>query len=314
MPTSQRCTDAGVIGQLLATPQRYQFFQAVRLLEQWRPRSARFRNRLSMRFPPSDIENISVDDGDGYVRITPAFIGMLGSQGVLPSHYSERIAHHEKDHQDGGPRAFLDLLSDRPVAMLYQAWTRRRPECREDEFLDMLNALAGSPADDGIIDRETLAFYAMQIRSRTVSAPLLAGMYSEYFGVPFKVAQLVGKWSELPAADQAQLGHANVQLDGGVMLGGRIYSCDARARLHIGPLDKDRYERFLPGHPSAHHLQAMLELHCGVGMTWEVHLIQRAQDMQGVHLDASCRLGVNARLLSRLATQDHDELMYLLRT
>lgn len=313
MPTSQRRTGAGVIGQLLATPQRYEFFQAVRLVEQWRPCSARFRNRLAMRFPPSDIENISADD-DGGVRITPAFIGMLGGQGVLPSHYSERIARHEKEHNDGGPRAFLDMLSHRPVEMLYQAWTRRRPECIEDEFLDMLNALAGASADDDIIDRETLAFYAMQIRSRTVSAPLLAGMCTEYFGVPFKVEQLVGRWNELPASDQTQLGLASVQLDGGVMLGSRIYNCDARVRLHIGPLDKDRYERFLPGHPSAHHLQAMLELHCGIGMTWEVHLIQRAGDMRGVHLNATTRLGVNARLLSQPATQDHDELMYLLHT
>jgi type VI secretion system protein ImpH len=313
MPTSQRRTGAGVIGQLLATPQRYEFFQAVRLVEQWRPRSARFRNRLAMRFPPSDIENISADD-DGGVWITPAFIGMLGGQGVLPSHYSERIARHEKEHNDGGPRAFLDLLSHRPVEMLYQAWTRRRPECMENEFLDMLNALAGGSADDDIIDRETLAFYAMQIRSRTVSAPLLAGMYTEYFGVPFKVEQLVGRWNELPASDQAQLGRANVRLDGGIMLGSRIYSCDARVRLHIGPLDKDRYERFLPGHPSAHHLQAMLELHCGIGMTWEVHLIQRAEDMCGVHLNATTRLGVNARLLSQPATDDYDELMYLLHT
>jgi len=139
-------------------------------------------------------------------------------------------------------------------------------------------------------------------------------MCTEYFGVPFKVEQLVGRWNELPASDQTQLGLASVQLDGGVMLGSRIYNCDARVRLHIGPLDKDRYERFLPGHPSAHHLQAMLELHCGIGMTWEVHLIQRAGDMRGVHLNATTRLGVNARLLSQPATQDHDELMYLLHT
>ena len=58
----------------------------------------------------------------------------------------------------------------------------------------------------------------------------------------------------------------------------------------------------------------MLELHCGVGMTWEVHLIQRAEDMQGVHLNANRRLGVNAQLLSQPATRDHNELMYLLRT
>jgi type VI secretion system protein ImpH len=312
MPTSQRHIDAGVIGQLLAAPQRFEFFQAVRLLEQWRPDSARFRNRLAMGFPPNQIENIGVDDNS--VRLTPAFIGLLGSQGVLPLHYSDRIARHERERNDGGPRAFLDLLSHRPVQMFYQAWARNRLECADDAYLDMLNALSGHHLDDDIIDRETLAFYAMQIRARTVSAPLMAGMYSEYFGVPVAVEQLVGEWSELPPSDQAQLGSANVDLSAGVMLGGRTYRCDARARLRIGPLDREHYERFLPGHPSAHHLHAMLQLHCGAGMTWEVHLIQRAQDMRGVRLDASARLGVNARLLGGPATQDHDELMYLLHS
>jgi len=312
MPTAQRHTDTGVIGQLQAAPQRFEFFQATRLVEQWRPAGVRFRNRLAMSFPPNQIENISVDDSG--VRITPAFVGLLGSQGVLPLHYSERIARHEKDHNDGGPRAFLDVLSHRPVHMFYEAWSRNRRECADAAFLDMLNALAGTHVGDDCIAHETLAFYAMQIRSRSVSAPLMAGMYSEYFGVPVLVEQLVGEWSELPASDQARLGCANVDLDGGVMLGGRTYRCDARARLRIGPLDRQRYERFLPGHDGAHELQAMLELHCGAGVTWEVHLVQRAQDTRGVQLDADSRLGVNARLLCEPAGQDHDELMYLMHS
>lgn len=312
MPTSQRRTNAGVISQLLASPQRFEFFQAVRLAAQWRPHGLRFRNRLALSYAPNQIENLSVD-GDS-VRITPAFIGLLGSQGVLPLHYSERIGRHEKDHHDGGPRAFLDVLSHRPVEMFYQAWARNRPDCAAPAYLDMLTALAGTPASDGGIDRETLARYAMHIRSRTVTAPQMAGMYSEYFGVPVRVEQLVGAWTALPAEDQAQLGRANVELDGGVMLGSRTYSCDARIRLRIGPLDKDRYESFLHGQSAAQQLHAMLKLHCGVGMTWEVHLVQRAQDMQGARLDAGSRLGVNARLQSGPATRDHDELMYLLHS
>lgn len=311
MPTSQRRTDTGVIGQLQATPQRFEFFQAVRLVTQWRADSVRFRNRLSLSYAPNQIENLSTD-GDS-VRITPAFIGLLGSQGVLPLHYSERIARHEKDQQDGGPRAFLDVLSHRPVEMFHQAWARNRPECTEPAYLDLLTALAGMQSDDAI-ERETLARYAMQIRSRSVSAAQIAGMYSEYFGVPVRVEQLVGEWTSLPAEDQAQLGRANVSLDGGVMLGSRTYSCDARARLRIGPLDKECYDSFLPGQPAARQLHAMLKLHCGVGMTWEVHLVQRAQDMQGARLDAGSRLGVNARVQSGPATRDHDELMYLLHS
>ncbi|WP_432380633.1 type VI secretion system baseplate subunit TssG [Duganella sp. P38] len=312
MPTTQRRADVGVIGQLQADPQRFEFFQAVRLVAQWRPDLTRFRNRLALSYASHQIENLSADSHT--VRVTPAFIGLLGSQGVLPLHYSERIGRHEKERHDGGPRAFLDVISHRPVEMFYQAWARNRPACAETAYLEMLTALAGMPANDGAIDRETLARYAMQIRSRTVSAPQIAGMYSEYFGVPVRVEQLVGEWTSLPPEDQARLGQANVDLDGGVMLGSRIYSYDARVRLRIGPLDRACYQCFLPGQSAAVRLEAMLKLHCGIGMTWEVHLTQRAQDTQDAQLGADIRLGVNTRLQSGTATRDHDELMYLLHS
>lgn len=332
MPASQRCNDAGLIGELLAEPQRFEFFQAVRLIELWQRETAapvlhrvRFRNRLSLAFPPNQIENVTcddIDDGSSSIRITPAFMGMLGSQGVLPLHYSERINRHEKTSNDGGPRAFLDVMSHRALGMFYLAWAKHRPECMvsaegDDEFMTMLIVLSGAQVTaDDVIDRETLAFYAMQIRARTASAPLMVGVYSEYFGVPFTVEQLIGEWQSLPPADQAQLGLVNVDLSGGALLGERIYGCDARVRLRIGPLDRDGYERFLPGRSGALHLAAMLNLHCGVGMIYEVHLIQRADDVRGISLDAGSdtRLGVSTRLITAAPSQDCDERMYLLHS
>jgi type VI secretion system protein ImpH len=339
MPTPQRRVDAGLIGELLEEPHRFEFFQAVRLIELAQEQSGgggldgvRFRNRLSLAFPPSQIENISSDEQG--IRITPAFMGMLGSQGALPLHYSERINRHEKGSSDGGPRAFLDIFSHRALTMFYQAWARHRPECMAtgeggDEFMAMLTALAGMPGGDGddggegdgdsgdeTLARETLAFYAMQIRSRAVSAPLMAGLYAEYFEVPFAVEQLVGGWQQLPGRDQAQLGKANVDLDAGVLLGARIYACDARVRLRIGPLDRESYERFLPGRGAALHLEALLKLQCGVGLTYQVYLIQRAEDVRGFSLDTAggARLAVDACLYSVPPECDREELMYLLHT
>ena len=327
MPTPQRRVGAGLIERMLAEPQRFEFFQAVRLIEQADPPlRLRYRNRLSLSFPPNQIENIGGDgdaDGNRVIRVTPAFMGMLGSHGALPLHYSDRIGRHEKTSSDGGPRAFLDMLSQRALGMFYQAWSKHRPECMTapdggDEFLAMLAALsgAGAGASGEVLDRETLAFYAMQIRSRAVSAPLMAGMYADYFNVPIAVEQLIGEWQQLPARDQAALGMANVDLGAGVMLGARAYRCDARVRLRIGPLDAARHESFLPGRGGAQHLAALLALHCGVGMTYEVHLIQRAEDVRGVSLDSGgdVRLGVNARLLTAPSERDREELMYLLHT
>ena len=328
MSAPQRRVELGLIGELLAEPHRFEFFQAVRLIALARQQEGgaglsdvRFRNRLSLGFPPSQIDNVG-SDGKG-IRLTPAFMGLLGSQGSLPLHYSERINRHEKGNSDGGPRAFLDLFSHRPLGMFYEAWARHRPECMitsegDDAFMRMLTSLSGahSAADDDTVERETLAFYAMQIRGRAVSAPLMAGLYAEYFEVPFAVEQLVGEWQDLPAGDQARLGMANVDLGAGVLLGQRLYRCDARLRLRIGPLDREAYDRFLPGNSGAVRLAALLALQCGVDMCYEVHLIQRAQDVRGFSLDEAngARLGVDACLYSQPPGRDREDLMYLLGT
>lgn len=322
MLAPQRRIDAGVIGDLLAAPQRYEFFQAMRLLEQAGiAERVRFRNRLSLAFPPNQIENIS-QDAEERIRITPAFIGLLGSQGVLPLHYSEGLNRHEKTSNDGGPRAFLDLLSHRATELFYQAWAMHQPESMEtadedDSFMAILLALAGADSCAGV-RRETLARYATQIRSRNVGASALAGMYSEYFSTGFVVEQLVGHWQTLEPDHQARLGVANAHLGSGVLLGERIYGCDARVRLHIGPLDREDWEDFLPGGSAAAQLAAMLNLHCGAGMAWEVHLIRRADAVRGPHLDGASRLGVDTFLVddreNTTSHPDRKELMYLLHT
>lgn len=113
MPSTQRRAQPGLIDRLMEQPCRFNFFQAVRVLDLWLRRDAsehgktldgvlRFKNSVSLSFPPSQIEAIdvitsAVDVGtrdivaeslDQHrlhrIRLTPAFMGFLGVNGVLP--------------------------------------------------------------------------------------------------------------------------------------------------------------------------------------------------------------------------------------
>jgi type VI secretion system protein ImpH len=322
MRDTQRRPGAGLIAQLLADPQRFEFFQAVRLLEMGCADQLRFHNRLSLSFPASQVDAIVRTEGQ--VAVTPAFMGLLGVSGALPHHYTERIAAHEQRTGDDGPRAFLDMLSTRSLAMFHEAWAMHRTECMLDRdggdgFLAMLLALAGAQPDGRhMVDSATVARYAAPVRSRSVSAAVLGGVLSDYFGIPMRVEQLVGIWEGLPPQHQAQLGRGNCSLADGVLLGERQYRCDTRARIRIGPLDNAGFERFLPHRDGAAALQAMLAMHCTVGIAFEVRLLLRAEDAHGFSLHASedeggARLGVNAFLLAAPSQQDRDDASYLLQ-
>lgn len=357
MPTPQRRVDASVVDQLLAEPYRFEFCQAIRLLDTWLKRHGnvpgktlfdylRFQNHLSLAFPASQLEALTpvadthIANADDllaalleqrlqHLSMRPAFMGLLGGNGSLPLHYTARLTAFEQREHDLGPRAFLDLFSNRSLAMFYEAWGKHRPECLSergdgDAFLAMLLALAGvqpvGAAAGGGGDRSggiaaaTLGFYAAQLRNRCAPASVIGMVLSDYFGVPFVLEQLQGGWQELPPRHQAQLGQCQMPLAMGVLLGARIYRCDQRVRLIIGPLTRAVYQRFLPGTTCARALEKLLTLFSGTAMLFEVHLRLRAQDVGGFKLGEpdAARLGIDAFLLSAAAPADRTDMRYLI--
>ncbi|MFA9216180.1 MAG: type VI secretion system baseplate subunit TssG [Sphingomonadaceae bacterium] len=318
MSSAQRPLDPGLIQTLREQPYRFEFFQAMRLLAQQQPvEEIRLGNRLALAFPPSQLG--AVAQQDGVVQgLTPAFLGLLGSTGTLPLHYTQRLAEHERSAADSGPRAFLDLLAQRSQQLFYLAWAHHRPECLQDDgediFRTLLMALAGVAAPpDGLLADDTLARYALLLRSRTASAPVMAACYSEYFGVPVTIEPLAGGWQQLPPLHQAQLGVAHVSLGVGMLLGQRLYRCDARVRLRLGPLERSEFERFLPDAEGTRALAALLRLHCGVDLQWDVRLQLRGAAVVPLQLGAA-RLGIDSWLVAQPGGPDRDDTRYTLQS
>ncbi|WP_157269476.1 type VI secretion system baseplate subunit TssG [Azohydromonas aeria] len=158
-PAAPAAVDAAPIARLLQQPQRFEFHQAVCLLERWLGGSAvpqrpalQFRNTLSLAFPASEIAALALESdaradaatpaGDTTrevgapampdpatwrrIELTPAFMGLLGTGGALPLAYSETLAGHEARQRDGAARAFLDIFQHRAVTLFHAAWRKHR--------------------------------------------------------------------------------------------------------------------------------------------------------------------------------------------
>lgn len=341
MPTKNGGTDPSVIERLLAGPQRFHFFQAVRLLLQLLAEHGiardealadflRFDNSVSLNFPASEIEaldvraEVPVESGAALlrallerqlrqIRVTPAFIGLLGGQGALPLHYSARVAAHEHDKKDAGPRALLDMFSNRIVGLFYAAWDKHRveplPGQGSDKFLPLLLALAGRRAADpgtgagadGIPDR-VVAYYGGLLHQGPLPPVALERVLSDYFGMPFEVRESVGRMTALEPGERTTLGRQNCRLGESFALGPRMWRPDLRARLRIGPLDRARFEQFLPRTAGAAALKAMLKLFSTPLIVYEVELVLRAGDVRPLRLGArakGARLGWDCFLTSR---------------
>lgn len=341
MPAPKRRFEPAVIERLFREPYRFGHFQAVRLLELWFKRRGvprqkavahlRFQNSTSLGFAPSEIEAIArglEGTTPDQVRITPAFMGLLGANGALPAHYTERVAEYVHAHKDEGPRAFLDVFSNRSLLLFYEAWRKYRLELKyhvdgSDSFLPLLLSLAGlgqralrrrvAADEDGAVLDESLGYFAAAVRHRPASAVQMARVLSEYFGQPVRAEQFVGNWYAVPEAHQSTLGCTNCVLGAGAMAGERVWQRDLRLRLAIGPLDHASYARFLPGGGAARAMKNVLAMLAGVALEYEIELVLLAPEVRGVAL-ASERgggsLGWDTWLATEPQTHDRNDVRY----
>ena len=313
MQSKERLPAAGVIHHLFDEPAQYQFRQALRLLLLWLRAHGvtyddafkhvlRFQNSLSLGFPASEIEALKAEltgaadpaeHGDqvesgvpGQIALTPAFIGLLGGSGTLPFHYSERIAAQELHTKDGSARAFLDILSNRMVGLFFEAWGKYRLETSVDThgvdplrgMLGQLGGFKGASARRPASGEEDMeAYFAAAFRTRPVSAFAVADALSDHFGVPVELEQFVGCWDNIGTGRQTILGCAEPGLGHGAALGKRIWRCDLRIRLNIGPLDAAQRDRCLPHGAIARGMKRMLQRFGMSNLDCEVRLLLKPE-------------------------------------
>ncbi len=143
---------SGPAAQLLRQPADFDFFQAVRLLEEARPETVAlgsgseplreavaFRSSIGFEFPVADL--VRAHGPDAYERtvLEVAFMGLAGADGPLPAPYTELV--QQCARADGGvagidapprygpnddARDFLDIFNHRLLSFFYRARKKHR--------------------------------------------------------------------------------------------------------------------------------------------------------------------------------------------
>ncbi|XLZ72907.1 type VI secretion system baseplate subunit TssG [Massilia sp. SR12] len=302
MQTAQRLSGLSVIQELLDAPERFQFVQAMRILLRWMGQNGvppervlaevlRFENSLSLSFPPSEVSMLRV--GGAQIAMTPSFFGLLGVSGTLPLHITERIAEARHRKSDEAPHAFFNLLSQRMVALYFNAWEKHRLEQTlgvqgQDGQLPLLAALAGVSAESFAgppgVPPHVVGCYAALFGMRPVAPNSVARVLSKYFGIPIELESFVAAWDVIPENKRSKLGSSVARLGYGAALGRRIRRRDTAIRLNIGPLEAIEVERFLPRGPAASALAKILALFGLEGLQVAVRIMLQPSCIQRVVL------------------------------
>lgn len=329
---------------LAADPHSFGFFQAVRLLERLFPGRAhvggyddparevvRFGVNPSLAFPASEIQELTLDAEQPAMKVN--FMGLIGPQGVLPHQYSLIVAERLRA-RDAALADFLDIFHHRLISLFYQAWRKMRfTVAREDASYDRLarhladiiglgldNARERLPFPD-----EALIYRAGLLAAQPRGAVALQQLLEDFFDVPAEVQQFVGAWFPLDNDDRCAIGETEGdpnRVGFGAVAGDEIWNEQAGVRVRLGPLDRDRFDDFLPAGSAHQALKALLRFFGHDQFDFQVQLVLAGNDVSGLRLGddagdgaaAAQRLGWSAWVCTSPRTRDADETILNLQT
>lgn len=285
-PPSRR-SEPPVGEALVDDAHRFDFYEAVRLLERFRPDCApvgtsaspseepvRFRAHDGMAFPASEVVAVEAPDAeDAPVEMTVSFMSLTGPHGPLPDPYAEQVQARARSG-DTALRDFLDLLVHRPIALQYRSRRRHHVGMEagapgESTAARYLRAIAGigtEAAQDRLsVPDEALLRYAALLNQSPASAHGLSSILQDYFQAEVTVSTLDGKWMELAPEQRTILGRfgQNQALGTAAVLGRRVWDQTAGGTIRVGDLSYGDYLGFLPGGRAHRALVDLSELYLG---------------------------------------------------
>jgi type VI secretion system protein ImpH len=305
-----------LLRKLTDEPHKFGFFQAVRLLENAHPGLPRIGTSLRLRddpirfaqapslsFAPSALARFSAGEGDTPPTLHQRFFGLFGANGPLPLHLTEYA--RERSRRTPSDRAlvrFLDMFHHRLLSLLYRAWAEASPAVSmdrpdNDPFSRWVASVAGYGqatlmGRDSIPDGARLA--AAGILGRAVhGAEGLERILNDFFRVPVRVHQWQPHWMRLPEDAHSRIGlrNAPVALGQSAVIGAKVWDCQTRFRVEIGPLTLEQYKRFLPGGESMRRLRDWVLNYVGYELSCEMHLVLEKEEVPAVRLGAAGALG-----------------------
>lgn len=299
---------------IAAEPSAYGFYHVARLIECAHPElprlgssrrlrddPVRFGEEPSLAFALATLGALDMNAGSA-PRLLVRFSGLIGPNGPLPLHLTEYARDRLRNHGDNTFVRFLDTFHHRVFTMFYRAWADAQPTVsldrpNQDPFGDRLAALAGYggpalQARDEVPDFAKRA-HAGLLANSVRNAEGLARIVSNFFRVPARVEQWQPHWMKLPpdALTRIGLGQENARLGVTAVLGAKVWDCQSRFRIVVGPLRLGQYKRFLPDQSSLARLRAWVRNYVGDELSCELQLMLKRVEVPSVTLGRAGQLG-----------------------
>jgi type VI secretion system protein ImpH len=260
----------------------------------------RFAQSPSLDFAPSTLEAVQLN-GSRPVLYSRHF-GLFGPQGPLPLALTEYARDRILHHGDRTFAAFCNVLHHRFHSFFFRAWADGLKTVDHDRPHDQhwpayVGSLAGLGMES-LLERNSVPdaaklFFSGRLAQQARNAEGLEAIIQHFFGVKTELQSFVGGWLQLPEESACRLDGSpeHAALGATVIVGRKVWTCQLRFRLRLGPMPLVDLERLLPGQRAFRRLCDWIRQYAGDQFEWDVQLILDRTQVPEVILGKRGRLG-----------------------
>ena len=280
----------------------------------------RILQRPSLSFAAASLEAWHPGQLGEMPRLEVNFFGLFGPNGALPLHLTK----YAMDRERAGDQtlvAFINTFQHRMMSLFFKSWAVHqktvdfdRPQ--EQRFRKYLGSLAGLGSaglhNRDCIDDTAKLYFAGHLSANNRNPEGLAAILSDYFGIPTHIQSFVGRWLSLPESDACRLGESPISgiLGRTVIVGSRVWECQTKFRLRMGPMRWRDLHQMLPSKESFKKLKTWVLNYIGEELEWDVVMVLKAAEVPKLRLGEAAFLGWTTWLTTRTPQTDSEDVIF----
>jgi len=322
-----------VFTELRERPYSYDFFHAMRDLENAHARRPRIGTSISPRqdpirlgesprlaFATSALEALEEANAHRPPKLMVNFMGLTGPNGPLPLEWTEYIRDRKRNLRDSTLCGFLDTFHHRLICLFYRAWAvnqkatdfDRPSESRFSTYIGSFLGLGQSTMRGrDLIPDDAKVYFSGHLSSGTRNAEGLESILSDFFEAPVELQPMIGDWLPITERYHCLLGidPGNATLGETAVLGEKVWDVQNRFRLVVGPIGFDRYVDFLPAAKSFRKLVDWVAFYTSFQFRWDLQVILKSEEVPRTQLGGGSLLGWTSWLTTDSPARDVGDLV-----
>lgn len=290
----------------------HDFLQLIKLLNYFKdqakinnskPPKVKFLSSVNTKFPRNEIEEIRVTENN-QIEITSNFLAIIGSMGVMPSHYTDYIlaCSREKDTSfldfinifyDSLIKSFIKITENN-IYLDYERYITSKKSYIPKNWLSINNLIGVSSniAEENL--PPVLLNYTGLLINLSRPVAVLKLILSDYLQFPVEIGQFIREKQKLNNCELSKLGKNNHQLSQSLYLGTNVYFYQNKIAITVSDLDYRSYEHLLTDLVIQKSLHQILNFYLEAHVKYQlIFLVAENEKTTRLFVDKPRKLGVS---------------------